>query len=125
MYIENKSGCRSDPARLGQVHFSKSGRSAHYRDRTFETVKGTGFKSNHFDTESGEPYWISGCRKDRLDALYATEGEIDADVREAYWVEIRSLPDSKHISGFRAKGGNTRLDLTPAIRMPVRQAEWG
>ena len=104
MYIENKSGGLSGPARIGRVRFSKSGQSMHYQGKTFESLKGDGFKSNYFETESGESYWISGCRKDGLDALYSTDVEIDDDVKEEYWVEIRGMPENKQISKFRAKG---------------------
>ena len=104
MYIENKSGGLSGPARIGRVRFSRSGQSLHYRGKTFSTLKGHGFKSNYFETESGEHYWISGCRKDGMDALYSTEVEIDDDVREEYWVDIRGMPENKNISNFRAPG---------------------
>ena len=104
MYIENKSGGLSGPARIGRVRFSKSGQSIHYQGKTFETLKGNGFKSNYFEIESGDHYWISGCRKDGMDALYSTDVEIDDDVKEEYWVEVRGMPENKGISKFRAKG---------------------
>ena len=82
MYIECKSGGLSGPAQTGRVRLSKSGKSLHYHGKTFGTLKGRGLKSNYFETESEEPYWISGCRKDGMDALYATDVEIDDDVKE-------------------------------------------
>ncbi len=105
MYIE----CKGDdelvgPARIGRVEFSKSGKSVHYKDKTYETLKGRGFKANYIDVDTGEYYWISGCRKDGMDALYSTDVEIDEDVLEEYWTKIRGLPENKHISKFRAKG---------------------
>jgi hypothetical protein len=36
---------------------------------------------------------ISGCKKRGGDRLYAGTIEIDDDVREEYWNEIRGLPD--------------------------------
>jgi hypothetical protein len=48
----------------------------------------------------------SGCRKDGMDALYSTDVEIDDDVKEEYWLEVRDMPENKHISKFRAKGKN-------------------
>lgn len=104
MYIENKSGGLSGPARIGRVRFSRSGQSLHYQGKTFTTLKGHGFKSNYFETESGDHYWISGCRKDGMDALYSTEVEIDDDVREEYWADIRGMPENKDVSNFRAPG---------------------
>jgi hypothetical protein len=38
----------------------------------FVASRGNGFKSNYFDVETGEHYWISGPRRDGKDALYAT-----------------------------------------------------
>jgi hypothetical protein len=92
MYIENKAASLNGPARIGRVTFSKSGRSITYRGRTFQSLKGAGFKSNYFDVETGEQYWISGPRKDGRDRLYPESGrpvEIDPDVAEEYWRDIR------------------------------------
>ena len=46
--------------------------------------------------DSGEEYWISGPRRDGADRLYgeSTPVEIDADVREEYWTEIRRQPQN-------------------------------
>lgn len=104
MYIEYKGEGIIGPARIGRVRYSKSGKSVHYRGRTFETLSGYGYKANFFDVETGEHYWISGCRKDGMDALYNTEVEIDEDAREEYWHEIRGEAGSAHISKFVAKG---------------------
>jgi hypothetical protein len=94
MYIESKAGGLSGPARIGRVTFSKSGATLYYADKSFQSLKGRGFKSNYFEVESGEPYWISGPRKDGQDSLYATNvaPEVDVDVHEEYWSKIRGLP---------------------------------
>ena len=102
MYIENKSarppgqsGVRG-PARIGRVRFSKSGKSVYYNERTFRSLNGAGYKTNHYDLESGEQYWISGPRKDGNDGLYGYRPTpIDEDVREEYWIHVRNLPDKK------------------------------
>ncbi|MCU7930153.1 MAG: 1-deoxy-D-xylulose-5-phosphate synthase [Candidatus Thiodiazotropha sp. (ex Codakia rugifera)] len=104
MYIE----CKGNDgivgvARIGRVKYSKSGKSVHYRGRTYETLSGTGFKSNYIDVESGVHYWISGCRKDGRDALYSTTAEIDEDVLEEYWSEIRGKPENVHISSIKVR----------------------
>ncbi len=91
------------PARIGRVSFSKSGKSIYYAGRSFAKLSG-GFKANYFDVETGEHYWISGCRKDGRDALYNTDVEIDEDVREEYWRDIRDQPEDAHVSSFRAEG---------------------
>ncbi len=91
MYIELKSEGLTGPARIGRVTFSKSGATLYYRGKAFRSLKGSGFKSNYYDVETGEHYWISGPRRDGFDALYATHisPEIDEDVREEYFREIR------------------------------------
>jgi hypothetical protein len=92
MYIEQKSDGVSGPARIGRVTFSKSGKSVHYRGRTFQTLAGRGFKANYFDVETGNEYWISGCKKNGHDRLYGGTVEIDEDVAEEYWATIRKKP---------------------------------
>lgn len=102
MYIENKSG--ENPlvgeARIGRVSFSKTGKSIHYKGKTFETLSGTGLKANYSDVETGDHYWISGCKKNGEDRLYYERLPIfiDDDVREEYWTEIRNLPDKKNLT---------------------------
>jgi hypothetical protein len=97
MYIECKSASLNGPAQIGRVTFSKSGKSLHYRGQTFQSLKGSGFKSNYLDVDSGDHYWISGPRRDGTDRLYGGNlpVEIDEDVRDEYWTKIRDRPVSK------------------------------
>lgn len=97
MYVEAKSGGLTGPARIGRVTVSKTGATLYYQGKAFQSLKGTGFKSNYFDVETGEHYWISGPRRDGRDALYATNvrPDIDPDVADEYWAEIRQLPVSR------------------------------
>lgn len=104
MYIECKGEAVDGPARIGRVTHSKTGKSIYYRGRTFASLNGYGSKANFYDVETREEYWISGCKKDGTDALYATTVEIDEDVREEYWIDIRGKHESKGISSFRAIG---------------------
>jgi hypothetical protein len=108
MYIEAKGEALAGPARIGRVQFSKTRKSVHYKNRTFQTLAGSGFKANYFDAETGEHYWISGCKKDGSDALYSTMVEIDEDVREEYWLTIRNRPDLKSEKSFKAVGKHRR-----------------
>lgn len=89
MYIEYKGNGIVDNARIGRITFSKTGQSLYYESKTFSSLNGRGFKANYYDVETREEYWISGCHKDGRDALYSTTAEIDEDVREEYWTEIR------------------------------------
>jgi len=97
MYIEDKSNGLSGPGRIGRVTFSKTGKSVYYAGRTFQSLKGQGFKANYFDVETGEEFWISGCKKHGGDRLYGGVIEIDEDVREEYWMSIRGMPECKHL----------------------------
>jgi hypothetical protein len=104
MYIENKSagpqGMRGlvGPAHIGRVTFSKTGKSLYYMGRTFQSLKGAGFKANYFDVDTHEEYWISGPRKDGVDGLYGPRPTpIDDDVREEYWTLIRKQPNRKSL----------------------------
>jgi hypothetical protein len=108
MYIENKGGYVTEhwwgttsspanlngPGRIGRVTFSKTRRSLTYRGKEFS--KANGFKANYL-CETGEWFWISGPKKRGGDALYATNipTEIDEDVREEYWTDIRKQPERK------------------------------
>lgn len=92
MYIENKSDGLEGEARIGKVYFSKSGKSLYYGDKRFQSLKGSGFKSNYFDVDTGDEYWISGPRKDRNDRLYGGNRgvEIDDDAQEEYYAYIKT-----------------------------------
>lgn len=97
MYIESKGGGLTGLARIGRVNFSKTGKTIYYQGKTFKSLKGAGFKSNYFEVETGEEYWISGTKRNGQDALYGGGGaEIDEDVREEYWQNIRRQPKRGH-----------------------------
>jgi hypothetical protein len=92
MYIEDKSQSLNGPARIGRVTFSKTGRTLRYGGREFQKT-GSGYKYNHFDVETGAHFWISGPRHDGDDRLYGQSTqpvEIDVDVAEEYWRDIRN-----------------------------------
>jgi hypothetical protein len=93
MYIEDKSDGLVGPARIGRVTFSKRGKTLHYRDLTFQSLAGSGFRANFFCVETAAHYWISGPRKDGQDGLHGYRPTpIDEDVREEYWTIIRGAP---------------------------------
>lgn len=90
MYVEDKSAGLEGEARIGRVYSSKSGKTLYYRGQKFQSLKGSGYKANYFEVESGDHYWISGPRKDQNDRLYGGNRgvEVDDDVYEEY---IRSI----------------------------------
>ncbi len=105
MYIEDKSGGLTGPCRIGRVRFSKSGATLYYGGRGFKSLGGSGFKANYVDQATGEEFWISGPRRDGADGLYGRitqPQDVDADVADAYWRDIRGL---KATPIARAQGG--------------------
>jgi hypothetical protein len=104
MYIERKSNGISGPARIGRIHFSKTGKTLYYRGRAFASLKGGGFKANYFDIETREEYWISGPKKRGGDRLYGGDVIIDEDVREEYWTTIRKRPSRANEHAIRDDG---------------------
>jgi len=96
MYIENKSaGLTGGEARIGLVKFSQTGKTLYYGGKSFESTKGAGCKANYRCVETREEYWISGPKRRGGDGLYGGDGAfVDADVREAYWTQIRNRPAS-------------------------------
>jgi hypothetical protein len=103
MYIEEKPGLAGH-ARIGRVTFSATRKTIYYRGRKLQSLKGSGYKANYFDVESGLEYWISNCKKDGNDTLYPGTVEIDDDAREEYWTTIRCMPQSIHLTKFRSEG---------------------
>ncbi len=110
MYIERKEHepdlgmvPLSGQAWIGRVEFSKTGKTIYYKGKSFQRLRG--FKANYVDSENGEQYWISGCKKDGSDRLYGerTPIEIDDDIREEYWTKIRNLPENKNIKVINGK----------------------
>ena len=95
MYIESKADGLTGPARIGRVGFSKTMKSIYYKDQIFHRLPQCGFKSNYYDEKTRDEYWISGPKKNGEDRLYGERVpvEIDEEVREEYWTEIRNLPE--------------------------------
>jgi hypothetical protein len=104
MYIELKEDGVTGSARIGRMTFSQTGRSIYYRGRCFGILKNGGFKTNYYDSETGERYWISGCKKKGGDRLYPGTIEIDEDVREEYWTKIRQMPEKRRFATIRCPG---------------------
>jgi hypothetical protein len=101
MYMELKTypGGHDDrgPARIGRVFFNKSGKTLIYQGKRFQKSRPVSC-SNYHEILTGDGYWISGPKKngeDRYGWASRTPVEIDEDVREEYWTEIRNQPEKK------------------------------
>lgn len=103
-YIEPKAGIAAFDAWIGKVTFSKSGKTTKYQDREFRSLKGNGYKSNCYDVETGDEYWISGCRTDGNDGLYPINVYVDEDIRHEYWEQIRKMPERREQATFQSIG---------------------
>jgi len=104
MYIEEKAGVAALEANIGKVVLSKTGKTLKYDGRELQSLKGSGYKANYFDVETGEHFWVSKCRKDGNDGLYRTTVFVDQDIREEYWTVIRKMPERKNQKSFISTG---------------------
>jgi hypothetical protein len=102
MWIEYKGDGIIGPARIGWVKVSDKGKRIDYGNQSFRRIRGGGFKSNYYDTDTHEEYWISGCHTDGRDALYPTKVEIDEDALDEYWVNIRRQPSKRSLKCYTA-----------------------
>ena len=98
MYIECKGDGLTGEARIGLVSFSKTGKTITYKNQSFRSLKGAGYKSNYYDIDSGVKYWITGPKKKGGDRLYNERVPVyvDDDIREEYWTKIRKQPENIH-----------------------------
>jgi hypothetical protein len=115
MYIEPGGGLAGCGGRIGRATFSQTGKTLRYGGGTFRTLNGQGYKANYYHVETGEWYWISGPRRDGNDALYPMTVEVDEDVRDEYWSEIRKRPDLAGATSFRSPGKYSRRRPQPEL----------
>lgn len=111
LYLERKIGVRGaheGDAFIGEVTTTRTGATLRWGGRSFRSLKGSGFKANYFEVETGVRWWISGCRRDGHDALYPLIVAIDEEVRERYWREVRGEPGRVHERSFRSEGKHTQ-----------------
>ncbi len=108
MYVEKFGGLGSPGGRIGRVYFSQTGRTLRYRGRALQSLKGKGHKANYFDTKTGTEYWVSGPKRDGDDPLYPGIVEIDDDVNEEYWLNVRNLPALVGTVSYKSLGKYSR-----------------
>lgn len=88
MYLENKE---TGEARIGRVSFSRTYQTVYYQGKSLQRAGGEKIKGNFFDLETGEEYWVSGCKKRGGDSHWAEKVPviINEEVAEEYWAKIR------------------------------------
>jgi hypothetical protein len=99
MYIQRGRSA----GRIGRVRLSKTGRSLYYGDLVLASLGGRGYKANYIDLATREGYWVSGPRRDGQDTLYPGLVEIDDDVVDEYWRDVRDAPGRRDRC-FRSTG---------------------
>lgn len=126
MYIERKVDGLKGIGRIGWVRFSKTGKTLYYDDLTLISTSAAPLKSNYFDENTLEDYWISGAKKDGKDSLFASVVEIDEDAREHYWVEIRKLPNQILETSYKSPGKTKaeRMKLEKGLRRRQMDNGW-
>ena len=97
MYIEFRGpDDRLVSARIGRFSFSKRGKTLYYKGKAFLRVG----RAEYMEVESRDHYSITGARRDGNDRGGNRPGsfpiEIDEDVRQDYWKEIRGMPERAH-----------------------------
>lgn len=100
MYVQLKTGYNTDagPSWIGWVRFTKTWRTAYFRDRTLRRVTGRAFanhNANFYDIETSEEYWVSGPKRDQTDGRYGHEKPVveeDASVAYLAFLAGSALP---------------------------------
>ena len=109
MYIELRGESRMiGSGRIGRVTVSKTHKTIYYQGRTLKRLGHGGGKVNYVDADTGECFWVSGCKKAGNDTLYPGVIEIDEDAREEYWLSIRNQPDRVSQTTVRSQGKHNK-----------------
>lgn len=103
-YIELKTDGLRGIGKIARVKLSKSGKTIYYEGRKLSSLKGFAAKANYFDEVTLEEFWISNPRKDGNDSLFSAVIEIDEDVREEYWTNIRNEPENCKSTSYKSPG---------------------
>jgi hypothetical protein len=81
MYIEQKTAGNRilqdrGPAEIGEVSFSKTGRTIYYQGKSFRRIEGGGVCGNYVCLEDGNEYWITGVKKRGSNRHWAGSGPV-------------------------------------------------
>jgi hypothetical protein len=114
MYVEAKSGGHNGEAWIGLVSFSKTGATLYFNGRAYRSLRGRGFIANHYDGETGEPFWISGVKRRGTNRHQLGSGAIH--------VERRAVPLLLEILG-RSTLDPGRFVVGEAVNTSARRAE--
>jgi len=100
MYVELKSGYSDNgPAWIGKAFFSKTGRTVYFNGQALKGATGQAYMSSgrglsHFDSKTGDSYWVTGIKKEGTNRHWAGSGKImiDKNVVDEY-LKLRNLSE--------------------------------
>jgi hypothetical protein len=105
MYLEAKGPkATKDSARICRMTQVKLGHMIYHADKAFIPQRNRGSGANFVETHTGDPYWISPCRKDGCDSLDQRVVQIDEDVRDEYWTNVRGMPEQANQPTYQSPG---------------------
>ncbi|MEM8929803.1 MAG: hypothetical protein AAGE94_01440 [Acidobacteriota bacterium] len=98
-YIERCVGASHDgPAWIAHVESSRSGRTIYFDGRALRVATSAGGVGNHVDSETGEPFWVSGVKKSGSNRHWAGCGPI--------------LVEASAVDALLQRTGRTTLDTS-------------
>jgi hypothetical protein len=123
MYIEHKADLSGGEARIGRVSFSKRGKTLRYGGKSFQSLRGRGFKANYFEVGSGQEHWISGCKRDGSDRLYGERVPVRRRARR-YRVNPRFRKGCPYLVAHASDAGERDSQNEAAIVGLTGQIAW-
>lgn len=103
-YIELKTDGLRGVGQIAKVSYSKTKKTIYFGGRKLSSLKGFAAKANYYDEETYEEFWVSNPKKDGNDSLFPAIIEIDDEVREKYWTEIRGQPENINKTSYKSPG---------------------
>jgi hypothetical protein len=109
-YIELKTKQNHrGPAWIARVVLSKSGRTVYFGGKALKRAVRGGVSANHYDSETGEEYWVSGVKKDGSDRHWAGGGKV--------LIEAGAVAEYLELTGAAAID-QSRLEVIPDLEPP-------
>ena len=91
-YVELKTDDLRGIGRIVRVNYFETGKTIYWDDRTLVPLEELSYNANYFDDDTLEEFWVSNPCRDGNDSLLPAVIEIEDDIREKYWTEIRRDP---------------------------------
>lgn len=102
MYVEYKGEGLEGPGRIARVTFSKSRSSVYFRGKAAADSRRSGVQSELLRRRDGRALLGVRPKRNGQDRLYGGLVDVDEDVREEYWTEIRCQPELRQLKEYRS-----------------------